>query len=127
MRPSVMITLLVLVLAAQCNAKKKGKLTKEVARHLLGHWTTKRVTFMGHSCKIEVEHRFSHWTVYHQCTFTCDHWPNITGKASSRCKLATAKESVRDFVDKAINSNLIRRIDVERWLEEQRNGSTTLT
>lgn len=36
MRPSVMITLLVLVLAAQCNAKKKGKLTKEVARHLLG-------------------------------------------------------------------------------------------
>ncbi|XP_027214211.2 anti-lipopolysaccharide factor [Penaeus vannamei] len=121
MRPSVMITLLVLVLAAQCTARKKEKILKEADQQPLGHWMTKSVTFMGHSCKTEVELGFSHWTGYYQCTFSCDPWTDITGKASSPSKLVAAEECMQDFVNKAVNSNLISWTDIEKWLEDQIN------
>ncbi|ROT75296.1 anti-lipopolysaccharide factor 2 [Penaeus vannamei] len=114
MRPSVMITLLVLVLAAQCTARKKEKILKEADQQPLGHWMTKSVTFMGHSCKTEVELGFSHWTGYYQCTFSCDPWTDITGKASSPSKLVAAEECMQDFVNKAVNSNLISWTDIEK-------------
>ncbi|XP_063584625.1 anti-lipopolysaccharide factor-like [Penaeus indicus] len=127
MKPSVIIAMLVLVLAPQCMAIKQQKrqLIKEVAWKLLGQWMTDEAKFLGHSCDLEVQPRFSAWTLFYQCSFFCTEWTNITGEAESRCKLGAAEDAVRDFVDKAILNNLIRQVDVSNWSQEQKNVTRT--
>ncbi|XP_047495423.1 anti-lipopolysaccharide factor-like [Penaeus chinensis] len=125
MKPSVIITMLVLVLATQCIANKKQQLLNQVSRELLGQWMTKGINFMGYSCDLQVQPRFSFWTLFYECSFSCTEWTDIIGEATSRCKLGAAKNAVWNFVDTAIQYNLIRQIDASKWYEEQKNVTKT--
>ncbi|XP_037782356.1 anti-lipopolysaccharide factor-like [Penaeus monodon] len=125
MKPSVIITLLVLALAMQCIAKKKEQLINQVARELLGQWITKGVEFMGYPCELQVQPRFSFWTLYYQSSFFCTGWTAIKGEATARCRLGSAEEAVRDFIKKVIKGDTIRQIDVSKWFEEHKNVTGT--
>ncbi|XP_063584624.1 anti-lipopolysaccharide factor-like [Penaeus indicus] len=125
MKPSVIIAMLVLVLAPQCIAKKKQQLVIQVARELLGQWMTRGINFMGHPCELQVVPRFTFWMLFYQCSFSCADWTDIIGEAESRCRLGSAEEAVRDFINKAFRYNLIRQIDATKWYEEQKNITKT--
>ncbi|XP_047495342.1 anti-lipopolysaccharide factor-like [Penaeus chinensis] len=127
MKPSVIITMLVMALALQCIAKKQEReqLINQVSWTLLGQWMTKEAIFMGYSCDLQVQPRFSAWLLYYECSFSCTEWTDIIGKAVSRCKLEAAEDAVRNFVDTAMQNNLIRQIDASKWYEEQNNATKT--
>ncbi|XP_069936530.1 anti-lipopolysaccharide factor-like [Cherax quadricarinatus] len=121
MKPLVLVSVGVLVLVMVsppdlCQAQETEALVSLLISKLAGLWHNDQVDFMGHICHYSYRPTISRWQLYYKGKMWCPGWAPFSGNSETRSRSGAVEHATRDFVRKALESNLITKEQAAAWL-----------
>nr|BAH22585.1 anti-lipopolysaccharide factor 2 [Penaeus japonicus] len=113
-----LVALSLIALVPQCTGQGVQDLIPALVQRIVGLWHSDEVEFMGHSCRYSQRPTFYRWELYFRGSMWCPGWAPFTGRSMTRSPSGAVEHATRDFVEKALQRNLITEDDARIWLED---------
>ncbi|ROT65196.1 anti-lipopolysaccharide factor [Penaeus vannamei] len=114
---SSVVALALIALVPRSQGQGVQDLIPSLVQRIVGLWHSDEVEFMGHSCRYSQRPSFYRWELYFNGRMWCPGWAPFTGRSRTRSPSGAVEHATRDFVQKALQSNLITEDDARIWLE----------
>ncbi|KAL7635958.1 UNVERIFIED_CONTAM: hypothetical protein RMT77_013775 [Armadillidium vulgare] len=93
-----------------------NELVTAIASQLISLWKSESVDFLGNSCQYRIRPKIRKFKLKYEGKFWCPGWAPFSGRASASSRSGTVEKAIEDFAQKAVDSNLVTKSDVESWI-----------